>query len=116
MTRKPALTGPSARQSCPTCHPWGAPGPHGRTRVRRRASERRVHVFRLYPMRLLAATLLCLASASVQAQISATYPSRPVRIVVPMAAGGGSDSVARLTAQRLTERLGQQFIVDNRGG
>jgi tripartite-type tricarboxylate transporter receptor subunit TctC len=54
--------------------------------------------------------------ASAQAQDRNAYPSRPVRIVVPMAAGGGSDSIARLTAQRLGERFGQQFVVDNRGG
>jgi tripartite-type tricarboxylate transporter receptor subunit TctC len=54
--------------------------------------------------------------AAAHAQTKDPYPSRPVRIVVPMAAGGGSDSVARLTALRLGERFGQQFVVDNRGG
>jgi tripartite-type tricarboxylate transporter receptor subunit TctC len=45
-----------------------------------------------------------------------TYPSRPVRIVVGYAAGGSTDMVARLIGQSLSERLGQQFIIENRVG
>jgi tripartite-type tricarboxylate transporter receptor subunit TctC len=45
-----------------------------------------------------------------------TYPSRPVHILVGFAAGGAADTVARVTAEWLSERLGQQFIVDNRPG
>jgi len=44
------------------------------------------------------------------------YPSRPVRLIVGFAAGGVTDIVARLTGQWLSERLGQQFIVENRAG
>ena len=68
------------------------------------------------PWRTLRALLLALLISGAHAGEPQTYPSRPVRIIVPMAAGGGSDSMARLTAQRLSERLGQQFVVDNRGG
>jgi tripartite-type tricarboxylate transporter receptor subunit TctC len=44
------------------------------------------------------------------------YPSRPITLVVPFPAGGGVDAMARITAERLTVALGQQIIIDNRGG
>jgi tripartite-type tricarboxylate transporter receptor subunit TctC len=45
-----------------------------------------------------------------------TYPARPVRIIVPFAAGGPGDLIARLIAQKLSEGLGRQFYVENQGG
>jgi tripartite-type tricarboxylate transporter receptor subunit TctC len=63
------------------------------------------------------AAVLLLSSSFVLAQApGSAYPSRAVRVVVPFAPGGPSDLIARLLGQRLAERLGQQFIVDNRPG
>jgi tripartite-type tricarboxylate transporter receptor subunit TctC len=50
------------------------------------------------------------------ATAQAAYPSRPVRVLVPYAAGGGADTVSRILFNKLSEMLGQQFIIDNRGG
>jgi tripartite-type tricarboxylate transporter receptor subunit TctC len=62
---------------------------------------------------VLASALMFLA-AIVPAR--AEYPDRAVRIVVPVAAGGGIDVMARMLALKLSERLGQQFVVENRPG
>ena len=62
---------------------------------------------------LLATAALTLAGSAAAQQ---TYPSRPIRCISPYAPGGGNDTMARLIGQRLTERLGQQVIVDNRPG
>lgn len=68
-----------------------------------------------------AAVLLLLAhpsgnAADLRSGASASYPSKPVRIVVAFAAGGFADTIARQFAQKLSERIGQNFVIDNRGG
>jgi tripartite-type tricarboxylate transporter receptor subunit TctC len=45
-----------------------------------------------------------------------TYPARPVRLIVGVTAGGSADILARLMGQRLSERLGQPFVIENRPG
>ncbi len=68
-------------------------------------------------LRLLAAVLLVVSQAFASlAFASDDYPSRTVRIIVPYAAGGPADILARLVGQKLSEQFGQQFIIDNRPG
>lgn len=54
-----------------------------------------------------------LTPATVQAQ---AYPVKPVRVIIPWPAGGSNDVVGRIVMQKVSEALGQQFVVDNRGG
>jgi tripartite-type tricarboxylate transporter receptor subunit TctC len=61
----------------------------------------------------IASVVLGLAAASAAAQ---TYPSRPIRMMVPFPAGGGSDTMGRIVGGKLSERLGQQIVVENRVG
>lgn len=65
---------------------------------------------------ILCAVLPVLPATSLQAAAGDDYPSRPVRLLVPNPPGGGSDAVARILAQKLGERMSQQFVVDNRAG
>jgi tripartite-type tricarboxylate transporter receptor subunit TctC len=67
-------------------------------------------------VRTIAAALAALALAVPAARAQSDYPSKPVRMIVPFPAGGSTDIVGRIVAQKLGERLGQQVIVDNRGG
>jgi tripartite-type tricarboxylate transporter receptor subunit TctC len=66
--------------------------------------------------RLCAATVAVLAVLGTTPAQSQSYPARPVTIVVPLGAGGGSDLLARLVAQKLERRLGKPFVIENRPG
>ena len=60
----------------------------------------------------LAATAAC-AAASANAQ---DYPTRPITLVVPYAAGGGNDVMARIVSEKMSRTLGQQIVIENRAG
>jgi tripartite-type tricarboxylate transporter receptor subunit TctC len=69
----------------------------------------RIHLARL-------AVTLMLACALPAAAAAQAWPQRPIRMIVPFPAGGGTDFIARLAAKHLSDRLGQQVFVENRGG
>jgi tripartite-type tricarboxylate transporter receptor subunit TctC len=68
------------------------------------------------PFRRRAILAACCVLGFGGAAMAQPYPSHPVRIVVPYPAGGSNDIIARIVAQKLTERSGQPFLVENRGG
>src|SRR5262245_3860867 len=67
---------------------------------------------------ILLAGLLALVAggACAQGEPASAYPSRPIRVIVPWPAGGSVDSITRVLAANLSDRLGQQVVVDNRAG
>ena len=65
-------------------------------------------------LRILAA--LALAAIAASAYAADAYPTRPVRLLLPFAPGGGADAIARVLTPKLQESLGQPWVIDNRGG
>ena len=68
------------------------------------------------PRRALLAAPALLVLPRMAAAQAAAWPTRPVRLVLPVVAGGALDNVARQLAQQLQQRLGQTFVVENRSG
>ena len=62
------------------------------------------------------ALLLLLAFAGSSAAYAQDYPNRPIRWVIPWAAGGGSDTLARMIAPEMSKRLGQPIVIENKPG
>ena len=69
-------------------------------------------------MRPIAArcAFLLVALAAPAAALAQEYPVKPIRVVVPFPPGGGTDIIARLVTQKITERLNANFLIDNRPG
>ena len=65
------------------------------------------------PAKLALAALIALAGSALAAE---PYPDHPITLIVPYAAGGNSDVLARLLGERLSKSLGQQIVIDNRAG
>ena len=66
--------------------------------------------------RIITAALAAISSGTVVAATAPSWPSKPIRVIVPSQAGGGADIVARMIGQKLGEAWGQQIVIDNRIG
>ena len=66
--------------------------------------------------RLAVASFAALSAAFAPAVMAQAYPTKPLRMVIPFAPGGGSDFIGRIAAQQLSDSLGHQVVVENRGG
>ncbi len=70
----------------------------------------------MFLLKYFSITAMAAGSACAIAQSSGPYPNRPLRVIVPYAAGGNGDIVSRIIAQKLITQIGQQIVIDNRGG
>ncbi len=73
-------------------------------------------MIRLTSLALTLTTSLLAMAAMAQGKTAADYPSKPVRVVVAVAPGGGIDTAARILTEHVRQKMGQPFVIDNRGG
>ncbi len=78
-------------------------------------SNRQLPIF-LSSVTLAALTLITSLSAQAQAPAATSYPTKPIKLIAPVAAGGGLDNIARTLAEKLSRSIGQQVVVENVGG
>jgi tripartite-type tricarboxylate transporter receptor subunit TctC len=67
-------------------------------------------------VKLISTVTLVSVCAYCALSVAQTYPSKPIRLIVPFPPGGGVDFIGRIVGQKLSERLGQQVAIDNRSG
>src|SRR5262249_53721655 len=96
----------------PSQRPWARDG--GATKQTGRMMKRTMNK-RIMTTIAAALALAAFAPAPALAQGQA-WPQKPIKMIVPFPAGGGTDFIARLAAKHLSQRLGQQVYVENRGG
>src|SRR5688572_19964320 len=87
-----------------------------RPQVRRRFLRRNMNMTSARALSIIAVAMAALGASAVWAADSGDYPTKPIRMLVGFAPGGGTDTTARALTPKLAERLGQQVIVDNRPG
>src|SRR3954464_9416313 len=90
--------------------------PNGRRSPNRSAGSRNSEGSTMTASRTAGWTVALAAVVLATAAVAQDYPARPITLVVPYAAGGGNDAMARVVADRMSATLGQQIVIENRGG
>ncbi|MGV3633819.1 MAG: Bug family tripartite tricarboxylate transporter substrate binding protein [Pseudorhodoplanes sp.] len=84
--------------------------------MRHKTSDGRASISGMNRRNFLGGTLAAIATPSLAFGASDAWPNRPIRIIVPFAPGGTTDAIARVLGQKMSERIGQQIIIENRPG